>query len=69
METKCHIGSSCLYDTKSKLGWKSDVRNHGIELFIEKVIDKWHDITDGEENIAKCIEEKNCQDCQNWNFF
>jgi len=67
METKCHIGSSCVYDTKSKLGWKSDIRNHGIVPFIE-VIDKWYDITNGKEDVANCIEEENCKDCQRWNF-
>ncbi|CAB5301934.1 unnamed protein product [Rhizophagus irregularis] len=30
METKCHTGLSCVYDTKSKLGWKSDIRSHVV---------------------------------------
>ncbi|CAB4442153.1 unnamed protein product [Rhizophagus irregularis] len=67
METKCHTGLSCVYDTKSKLGWKSDIRSHGIVPFIE-VIDNWNDITNGKDDVASCINEENCKDCQHWNF-
>ncbi|CAG8560065.1 9676_t:CDS:2 [Funneliformis mosseae] len=69
METKCHVGFSCLYDTKSKLGWNSNILKHGLELFIEKVIDKWDKITKGEEEVAECFKEENCEDCKNWKFF
>ena len=68
METKCHIGSSCVYDTKSKLGWKSNIRNHALLPFIEEVIDRWDYITMGKEDVANCIKEENCKDCQHWNF-
>jgi lipase ATG15 len=67
METKCHTGFSCVYDTKSKLGWKSDIRRHGIVPFIE-VIDNWNDLTNGKDDVASCIKEENCKDCQHWNF-
>ncbi|CAI2177221.1 4035_t:CDS:2 [Funneliformis geosporum] len=69
METKCHVGLTCLYDTKSKLGWKSNIFKHEIVPFIEKVIDKWQFITNGKEEVAECFKEENCEDCKNWNFF
>jgi lipase ATG15 len=67
METKCHTGSSCVYDTKSKLGWRSNIKNHGIVPFIE-IIDKWYDITNGKEHVASCTKKEDCKDCQHWNF-
>ncbi|KAG8213328.1 Alpha/Beta hydrolase protein [Butyriboletus roseoflavus] len=40
METKCHLGTSILYDTVSNLSWAVDVRKHGIVNVIDNILDK-----------------------------
>ncbi|CAJ0827498.1 5635_t:CDS:2 [Entrophospora sp. SA101] len=35
METKCHTGNTCSYDTISKFGWRSEIKNHSLLLFIK----------------------------------
>ena len=42
MESRCHLGTSIVYDTVSNLSWSVDVRTHGIVTVIEKLLsDPW----------------------------
>ncbi|CAG8630376.1 9010_t:CDS:2 [Acaulospora morrowiae] len=68
METKCHLGKSCLYDTRSRLGWSPNIKHHSLLTFIEKVIKEWSSITGGEEEVAQCQSETGCTDCAHWQF-
>ncbi|CAG8552280.1 15576_t:CDS:2 [Acaulospora morrowiae] len=68
METKCHLGKSCPYDTRNRLGWSSNIKHHSLLTFIEKVIKEWSSITGGEEDVAQCQSETGCTDCTNWQF-
>ncbi|CAA7260982.1 unnamed protein product [Cyclocybe aegerita] len=38
LETRCHLGQVILYDTVQRLGWSVDIRNHGIQVVIEKIL-------------------------------
>lgn len=38
MESRCHLGSSIIYDTVSNLSWSVDVRTHGIVTVVEKLL-------------------------------
>lgn len=38
MESRCHLGTSIIYDTVSNYSWAVDVRTHGIVAVIEKVL-------------------------------
>ncbi|CAG8837841.1 4976_t:CDS:2, partial [Racocetra persica] len=66
METKCHLGNTCTYDTRAKLGWRRSIMNHALLPFINKVINEWPRITEGKENIAKCEVDRECKDCEGW---
>lgn len=66
MESKCHLGVTCLFDSVDKLKWKVDVRTHRIKNVIEDVLEKWQN-----ENwtIPAYEPEIDCVDCGNWNYF
>ncbi|RIB20486.1 Alpha/Beta hydrolase protein [Gigaspora rosea] len=68
METKCHIGNTCTYDTRAKLGWKPSIWKHAMLPFMDEVINQWPKITNGKENLAKCEVERECHDCKGWSF-
>ncbi|CAG8438736.1 2401_t:CDS:2, partial [Scutellospora calospora] len=68
METRCHVGKTCTYDTRAKLGWKRTIVNHAMLPFMNQVINEWPRITEGKEDIATCEVEYDCQDCESWEF-
>jgi putative lipase involved disintegration of autophagic bodies len=60
IDTKCHIGNTCIYDAKTKLGYTESILNHRIERILNDVIPHWeHDLPD-------CFIDKDCIDCENW---
>jgi lipase ATG15 len=61
IETKCHIGNVCEYDTKGILGIKESIYTHKMEFVIENVITKWN-------NTIPSCEKPECTDCDNWTF-
>lgn len=40
METKCHLGTTIVYDTVGRLDWSVDVRTHPIKELITRVLEK-----------------------------
>ena len=62
MESKCHTGNVCLYDTVNDFGWRPGLSYHKIKLVITDVLLKY-------DKVAECIpEDEECTDCFNWKF-
>ncbi|QIW97232.1 hypothetical protein AMS68_002750 [Peltaster fructicola] len=61
LESKCHTGVQCIYDTAKDLGWRQDVRAHSIVKVIEDVLDVYDDV-------PECTRETQCTDCGKWKF-
>ena len=59
METKCHIGYVCEYDTVGELGMKESIFAHPIKFVIDSVIDRWN------KSLPRCTKME-CHDCTQW---
>lgn len=62
MESVCHSGFRCVYDTVEDLGWRSGIGTHRILAVISDVIERYDDV-------PKCVRDTECVDCFNWKFF
>lgn len=61
MESACHTGKICVYDTVTDLGWHVNLLNHRIHTVIDDVILKYNET-------ATCVDQPPCRDCFNWRF-
>ncbi|GMM33276.1 triglyceride lipase [Saccharomycopsis crataegensis] len=61
MESQCHSGKTCIYDTVTDLGWSVSIYNHRIHAVIDDVIMKYNET-------AECRMPSPCQDCFNWKY-
>lgn len=61
LESSCHTGHRCVYDTVEDLGWRVGIGTHRILSVISDVIEKY-------ETVPKCEPDKVCLDCVNWKF-
>lgn len=65
METRCHTGKICVWDTVNDHEWRVDIRSHRVQDVIENILKK-----PDEFDMPKCESEgEDCQDCGLWNFF
>ena len=62
LESSCHTGHRCVYDTVEDLGWRVGIGTHRILSVISDVIEKY-------DTVPKCEPDKACLDCVNWKFF
>lgn len=62
MESQCHSGRVCVYDTVKDKGWRVGIGNHKIHGIITNVIETYDDV-------AACETDEECVDCFNWKFF
>ena len=62
METQCHSGLQCVYDTVGDWGWRIGVGNHKVHNVIDNVIRKY-------PKVAECVPDDECVDCFNWKYF
>ena len=62
MESQCHTGKQCVYDTVSDYGWRVGIGNHKIHNVIENVIKMY-------KTVPACEPDDECVDCFNWKFF
>ncbi|ORY84410.1 triacylglycerol lipase [Protomyces lactucae-debilis] len=60
METHCHSGYECVYDTVEDLGWRQGVSTHRIRNVIEDVIMRYN-------STPTPVRTDECVDCFNWN--
>lgn len=61
METQCHSGHVCVYDTVKDKGWRVGIGNHKIRGVIATVIKAY-------DEVASCVTDDECFDCFNWKF-
>ena len=40
LETRCHLGSTIVYDTVGRLKWSVDIRTHPIKELINRILEK-----------------------------
>ena len=62
METVCHSGQECIYDTVEDLGWRVALGTHRIENVIKDVIEKY-------DEPPRCKPNPDCTDCFNWKYY
>lgn len=62
MESVCHTGKKCVYDTVADFGWRVGIGTHKIVSVIKEVLEKYDDP-------APCEQYVDCTDCFNWEFF
>ncbi|CAG8054763.1 unnamed protein product [Penicillium nalgiovense] len=62
MESVCHTGQVCMYDTVADKGWRVGLGTHKIENVISDVIMKY-------DSVPSCVAEEECFDCELWKFF
>lgn len=62
MESQCHTGLTCVYDTVGDLGWRVGIGNHKVHNVIDNVIIAY-------ENLPICEPDSECVDCFNWKYF
>ncbi|OAP60038.1 hypothetical protein AYL99_05040 [Fonsecaea erecta] len=62
MESQCHTGKQCIYDTVSDYGWRVGIGNHKIHNVIDNVIKIY-------QTVPSCEPDNECVDCFNWKFF
>ncbi|KAK5001133.1 putative lipase atg15 [Elasticomyces elasticus] len=62
MESQCHSGQACIYDTVADFGWRVGAGTHRIGPVIKDVIEKY-------DKVATCKPDVECVDCYNWKFF
>jgi len=62
MESQCHTGSTCTYDTVGDKGWRVGIGTHRIASVISDVIKRY-------DTVPKCEEDVDCVDCFPWKFY
>ena len=62
MQSVCHTGQKCVYDTVKDFGWRLGIGTHKILEVIRDVIMKY-------DEPPKCEAYTNCTDCFMWDYF
>lgn len=62
MESQCHSGHVCVYDTVKDKSWRVGIGYHKIRGVIKDVIEAY-------DEVATCVTDDECIDCFNWKFF
>ena len=66
LETRCHTGKVCSWDTVNEHGWNVDIRSHRIGDVIERILKK----PDEFPSMPDCQPEaEECADCQLWDYY
>ena len=60
METLCHTGHTCIYDTVQDKGWRVGIGNHKI-IGTVAVIESY-------DTVPECSPDTECEDCILWKF-
>lgn len=62
MQSVCHTGMKCVYDTVKDFGWRVGIGTHKIVEVIRDVLEQY-------DTPAKCEAYVNCTDCYTWKYF
>lgn len=70
MESQCHSGIKCTYDTVLSRGWHVSIVNHRLKTVIDELLEKevygW---SKGRDRLGfTCARAENCVDCWDWTF-
>jgi len=68
MESQCHTGLECSYNTVEDLGWRSHIANHRQSVMIRDVIaSKTYAKKLGVGRVVEChVVDDSCVDCYGW---
>jgi hypothetical protein len=64
METRCHTGKVCVWDTVKDNGWRVDIRSHRVRDVIEQILNNPEEFP-----LPSCVEETDCEDCGLWDYY
>ncbi|KAH8195021.1 hypothetical protein TruAng_010811 [Truncatella angustata] len=62
LESACHTGYECTYDTVGDKGWRVGIGTHKIRAVINDVIRKY-------DTVPECKYTPECRDCGNWKMY
>ncbi|KAK4106866.1 autophagy protein atg15 [Parathielavia hyrcaniae] len=62
LESACHTGRECVYDTVGDKGWRVGIGTHKIRAVIRDVILKY-------DTVPECKFTPECRDCGNWKMY
>ncbi|KAI3337332.1 alpha/beta-hydrolase [Xylariaceae sp. AK1471] len=62
LETACHAGYECTYDTVADYGWRVGIGTHKIRAVIKDVIRKY-------DTVPECKYTPECRDCASWKMY
>ncbi|KAI1867063.1 hypothetical protein JX265_007639 [Neoarthrinium moseri] len=62
LESACHSGYECTYDTVADKGWRVGIGTHKIRSVINDVIKKY-------DTVPECKFTPECRDCGNWKMY
>ncbi|KAI0527928.1 Alpha/Beta hydrolase protein [Xylaria bambusicola] len=62
LETACHAGYECTYDTVADHGWRVGIGTHKIRSVINDVIKKY-------DTVPECQYTPECRDCASWKMY
>ena len=62
LQTECHTGRVCIYDTVEDKSWRVGIGYHRIRSVI-------HDVIEAYDEVAECRTDEECFDCFNWKYF
>lgn len=62
MESSCHTGNECVYDTVGDKGWRVGIGTHKIRVVINDVLAKY-------DGVPACQSTPECRDCGNWKMY
>lgn len=68
MESKCHVGVTCSFDSVEKLGWRVDIRSHRIQEVIDKILNVWETLFGDFPHCYSDEDEEECVDCGLWEY-
>jgi lipase ATG15 len=63
MESTCHTGFECVFDTVTDLGWRVSLSNHRIKPVISDVLERYNDTAP-----CQLVAHEGCIDCYQWEF-
>lgn len=62
LQTQCHTGTVCRYDTVADFGWSVSISYHKIRYVIDDVLEVY-------DRPPPCFPDEECVDCFNWKYF
>ena len=67
MESQCHTGLECRYDTVDDLGWRVNIANHRLGAMINVLESKTYAKKLGVGKVIGCeVVPESCVDCYGW---